>query len=78
MKGELYYIRRAQEQEKLMESSFWKDFIEEIDKERDRAVDRCVVNSDIDSLRKNQGKVEIIKRILELPDEMIKQKGTPV
>jgi hypothetical protein len=71
MKSEVYFKKRSQEQEKIMESTFWSDFIEEIQKRRGDAIDRCVKNENINRIQFHQGEVNSIDRILELPEKML-------
>lgn len=74
-----YLERRKNEQNKVIETTFWQDLIKEIHKQRRNAVDRCVKNENINRIQFHQGEVNSIDRVLDLPDKLYKEKeGQPL
>ena len=70
-----YLDKRKEEQDRVFKTSFWKDFVRELQEERKDAVDRCVSNSKIDSIREHQGKVKAIDKILKIPNKLWNEKS---
>ena len=71
-----YLQKRKEEQEMMLRTSFWRDFIKEIQQLRENAVDRCVKNENINRVQFHQGTVFSVDRILEIPKKLWKE-GTP-
>ena len=69
-----YLKNRKEEALEIRKTSFWQDFIKKIEELRDDAVNRCIKNSNIDAIRQNQGKVEVIDRILAIPTDLWNEK----
>jgi len=69
-----YLKNRKEEALEVRKTSFWQDFIKKIEELRDDAVNRCIKNSNIDAIRQNQGKVEVIDRILAIPTDLWNEK----
>ena len=69
-----YLKNRKEEALEIRKTSFWQDFIKKIEELRDDAVNRCIKNSNIDAIRQNQGKVEVIDRILAIPTDLWSEK----
>jgi len=69
-----YLKNRKEEALEIKKTTFWQDYIEEINKLREKAVSRCVENSDIKSMRRSQGAVRAIDKILNIPTDLYNEK----
>ena len=66
-------IKLERELDEIKRKDFWKIYIEEIRKEREKAVNHCIQDKERESIRFFQGKVQMIDDILSLPKRILKE-----
>jgi len=66
-------VKLEKELDEIRRKNFWKIYIGEISKEREKAVGHCIQDKLREDVRFFQGKVQVIDDILSLPKRILKE-----
>ena len=66
-------IKLERELDEIKRKDFWKLYMGEIGKEREKAVNHCIQDKQREDVRFFQGKVQVIDAILSLPKRILKE-----
>lgn len=66
-------VKLEKELDEIKRKNFWKIYIGEIGREREKAVNHCIQDKERENVRFFQGKVKAIDDILSFPERILKE-----